>query len=113
MLRSSVRVQSVALLRCGSWKPGATRSTICARSPLVRLTVETCHGESTVVPVILTSSDNGESVDWVCIATKAHDATGTAVWLRSLVEPATRVAVLQNGVEHVARFAPYVPETQI
>ena len=87
--------------------------TICARSPLVRLTVETCHGESTVVPVILTSPYNGASVDWVCIATKAHDATGTAGWLRSLVGPATRVAVLQNGVEHVARFARYVPETQI
>ncbi len=52
-------------------------------------------------------------VDWVLIATKTYDAAATALWLARLVGPATRVAVLQNGVEHVERFTPWVPVGQI
>jgi 2-dehydropantoate 2-reductase len=49
----------------------------------------------------------------VLVCTKAYDVAGAAVWLERLVGPETRVAVLQNGVEHVARFAPYVPVERI
>jgi 2-dehydropantoate 2-reductase len=86
---------------------------ICARSPIAELIVEASQGVSTVVPTTLTSPDEAAPVDWVCIATKAHDSAGAANWLRALVGPATRVAVLQNGVESVARFAPYIPVAQL
>jgi 2-dehydropantoate 2-reductase len=87
--------------------------TVCARSPTTELAVEAFQGVSTVIPVTLTSPDEAAPVDWVCIATKTYDSAGTASWLRALVGPLTRVAVLQNGVEHVPRFAPYVPVAQL
>ena len=39
------------------------------------------------------------------VATKAYDVQSTAPWLERLVGTTTRVAVLQNGVEHRERFA--------
>jgi 2-dehydropantoate 2-reductase len=47
------------------------------------------------------------------IATKAYDVAGAALWLPGLMGPRTLVAVLQNGVEHVERFSPYVPIERI
>ncbi len=87
--------------------------TVCVRSPLVQLTLETAEGKTTVVPRMRVSPDQGSPVEWVLVATKAYDVAGTAGWLRRLVGPDTRLAVLQNGVEHVERFAPYVPAAQI
>jgi 2-dehydropantoate 2-reductase len=52
-------------------------------------------------------------VDWVLVATKAYDAASAAVWLAGLAGPATPVAILQNGVEHRERFAPYLAAAQI
>jgi 2-dehydropantoate 2-reductase len=52
-------------------------------------------------------------VDWVIIATKAYDAAGAARWLHRLRTEGIPVAVLQNGVEHRERFAPYVPMDSI
>lgn len=46
-------------------------------------------------------------------ATKADDVPGTAPWRAALVGPATRVAILQNGVEHRERFADLVPAAQL
>ncbi|RXH56076.1 2-dehydropantoate 2-reductase [Granulicella sibirica] len=47
-------------------------------------------------------------VDWVLLCVKAHQVPGTAPWLRALVGPATRVAVLQNGVEHREVVTPII-----
>lgn len=47
--------------------------------------------------------------DWALVCTKAHQTQGAADAIRSAVGPGTRVAVLQNGVEHVERLAPIVP----
>lgn len=47
-------------------------------------------------------------VDWVLLATKAHQTAGAADWLQRLCGPATTVAVLQNGVEHVERVTPLI-----
>jgi 2-dehydropantoate 2-reductase len=52
-------------------------------------------------------------VDWLLITTKAYDAETAAAWLPALLGPATRVAVLQNGVEQVERFAPFVAAERI
>jgi 2-dehydropantoate 2-reductase len=40
---------------------------------------------------------------------KAHQTPATAAWLKALVGPLTRVAMLQNGVEHRERVAPLLP----
>jgi len=87
--------------------------TLCARTPLDRLEIETPGGPITARPEVLTDPGEAKPVDWVLVCTKAYDVAGAAAWLEHLVGPDTRVAVLQNGVEHVARFAPYVPVERI
>jgi len=47
--------------------------------------------------------------DWVLVCTKAHQTAAAADAIRSAIGPGTRVAVLQNGVEHAERLAPIVP----
>jgi 2-dehydropantoate 2-reductase len=83
--------------------------TVCARTPFDRLEVETPTGEITSSPRVVTDPADARPADWVLIATKAYDAAGAARWLPSVCREDTPVVVLQNGVEHVERFAPYVP----
>jgi 2-dehydropantoate 2-reductase len=45
-------------------------------------------------------------VDWVLLCTKTNATASTAPWLKRLCASSTRIAVLQNGVDHVARVAP-------
>jgi len=47
--------------------------------------------------------------DWVLVCTKAHQTPGAGDTIRSAVGEGTRVAVLQNGVEHTERLAAIVP----
>lgn len=86
---------------------------LCARTSFEQLIVETPQGRIEVAPTVLTDPAGARPVDWVLIATKTYDVEGTALWLERLMGPDTRVAVLQNGVEHVARFAPFVPADRI
>lgn len=83
------------------------------RTPFERLEVETPERRISAKPRIVSDPSQAEPAQWVLIATKAYDAASTAAWLPSLAGAATQVAILQNGVEHVARFAPYVPEGRI
>jgi 2-dehydropantoate 2-reductase len=87
--------------------------TVCARTPFDRLEVETPTGEITSSPRVVTDPADARPADWVLIATKAYDAAGAARWLPSVCRDDTPVVVLQNGVEHVERFAPYVPVERI
>jgi 2-dehydropantoate 2-reductase len=86
---------------------------VCARTGFDRLEVETPGGPLTASPRVLTAPDQASVVDWAIVTTKTYDAAATGDWLARLVGPDTRVAVLQNGVEHVERFAPYVPAGRI
>ena len=87
--------------------------TVCARSAFDRLEVETPEGRIEASPRILTDPAQATPVDWVLVATKAYDTEGTARWLAGLRRANTPVVVLQNGVEHVERFAPYVPRQPV
>jgi 2-dehydropantoate 2-reductase len=42
-------------------------------------------------------------MDWILLCTKAHQIASAAHWLRHLIGPDTRVAVMQNGVDHIGR----------
>ncbi|KRA66082.1 2-dehydropantoate 2-reductase [Caulobacter sp. Root655] len=91
---------------------------VCARTAFDRLEVETPGGLLVASPRVLTSPgeallDQRGPVDWALITTKTYDAAATGAWLAALVGPASRVAVLQNGVEHVERFTPYVDAARI
>lgn len=87
--------------------------SLCVRTPFEGLEVETPEGPISANPRQLRDPAEAGPVDWVLVTTKAYDVEGAARWLAALVGPGTRVAVLQNGVEHVARFAEHVPAERI
>jgi len=82
--------------------------TLCVRSAFDRLVVEHPKGRSQVAAPVVTDSSKVGPVDWVLLATKAHQTEGSAPWLQALCGPTTRIAVLQNGVDHVSRVRPHV-----
>ena len=45
--------------------------------------------------------------------TKTYDVDGAVPWLRVAAEGQSRVAILQNGIEHLSRFSPFVPAERL
>ncbi len=84
---------------------GGHEITLCTRRPLAGLKVETPAGIVAVHARNVTDPDACEPVDWVLVATKTYDAQGAAKWFPKLSGPDTRVAVIQNGIEHRENFA--------
>ena len=87
--------------------------TVCARTPIERLELQTPDGLIDARPKILTRAEQGGTVDWILVATKAYDSDPAAAWFSRLLGEDTRVAVLQNGVDHVDRFSSYLPAERI
>ena len=87
--------------------------TVCARTPLSDLQVETPQGLIVAKPKVLTDPAEATGVDWVLVATKTYDTEATRPWLARLMEDHTRVAIIQNGVEHVRLFSHLVPPERI
>ena len=81
---------------------------LCVRTPIRGLS-RSLDGETReyALPVV-TEPTRLSAVDWLLLCTKAHQIDGAAPWLRQLVGPHTRVAVMQNGVEHAERVAAFV-----
>src|SRR3569623_950321 len=78
----------------------------CARTPFDNLTLER-PGRTVTLPLrVLTDPAAASPADWVLVVTKTQDTAAAAPWLERLCTPATRVAVLQNGIDHVERVAP-------
>ncbi len=82
--------------------------SLCVRSPVDDLVIETPGGTIRATPKILTDPAQARPVDWVLVATKTYDVAAAARWLGPLTGAATRIAILQNGVEHRANFAGHV-----
>jgi len=80
----------------------------CLRRPLTRLTLDAPDGTVELPLDALTDPTRATPVDWVLLCTKTHDTAAAAPWLARLCTPATSVAVLQNGVDQVARVGPLV-----
>jgi 2-dehydropantoate 2-reductase len=87
--------------------------SVAARTPFDVLEVESDAGVLRESPTVLTDPIGARAVDWVLVATKAYDADAVEPWLSRLTSATTTVAILQNGVEHVDRFAPFVPREQL
>jgi 2-dehydropantoate 2-reductase len=85
----------------------------CVRRPLERLTVDRAEGTVETPIRALTDPARAEPVDWVLLCTKAQDTSASASWLERLCGPDTRVAVLQNGIDHADRLAPFVGRATI
>lgn len=80
---------------------------LCVRAAFDALVVESPAGTLRATPRIVTTPSALQPVPWVLLATKAHQTEGAADWLRVLATCQTTVAILQNGVEHAQRVAPY------
>jgi 2-dehydropantoate 2-reductase len=80
---------------------------LCVRTPFDALVAEGPEGILRATPRLVTTPDAVQPVPWVLLATKAHQTAGAADWLRALATSQTTVAILQNGVEHEERVAPY------
>ena len=87
--------------------------TLCAREPIERLVVETPAGVLEADVRCATDPGEVEPVDCVLLAVKAHQTKDAAPWLAALVGADTVVAVLQNGVEHRERAAPWARGAEI
>jgi 2-dehydropantoate 2-reductase len=82
---------------------GRHRVIACVRQAVGRISVEGEYGTVEAEPECITSPDQGEPVDYILLATKSQDSAGASNWLKELSGPATRVVVLQNGVDHEYR----------
>jgi len=87
---------------------GRHEVVLCGRRPLSGLQVETEAGTVALPTAVLTRPAEAPAVDWIVVATKTYDAAGAAAWFPALGATGAPVAIVQNGVEHRARFAPYV-----
>lgn len=87
--------------------------TIAARTPFDSIELEHPGGRFKATPRVLTDPAQAQQADWVFVATKAYDSAAAARWFENSVGSRTRLAVVQNGVEHVERFAPYVDASRI
>ncbi|MBK7947704.1 MAG: 2-dehydropantoate 2-reductase [Deltaproteobacteria bacterium] len=80
--------------------------------PFEQLVVEDESGAHAVAARVLTDPSALAPADWVVLATKAHQTPAAAGWLAAACGSQTRaVVVLQNGVEHAERLAPFVGAT--
>ncbi len=113
--RQTVARQTVAVVGLGSiggvaagclTAAGRHDVIACMRRPIARLTLEQPDGTAELPLAALTDPAQAAIVDWVLVCTKAHQTESAAPWLKRLCAQATRVAVLQNGIDHVARVAP-------
>jgi 2-dehydropantoate 2-reductase len=87
--------------------------TVCARTPFDRLEVETPSRPIAASPRVVTEPADARPADWVLVATKAYDAESAARWFPAVRRDDTPIVVLQNGVEHVERFAPFLAPEHI
>lgn len=83
--------------------------TCCVRTPFRELVLDH-DGRSQTFPVrVETDPSQLPPVEWALLATKAHQTEGAAGWLAR----AARVAVLQNGVEHVSRVSRWIDAARV
>src|SRR5579872_2820069 len=92
---------------------GGHAITLCTRRPLPQLTVTMPSGVVRVRAQNCVVPEEAEPAEWVIVATKAYDAAGAARWFPGLCADGAPVAVVQNGVEHRERFAPYVEQERL
>jgi 2-dehydropantoate 2-reductase len=87
--------------------------TVAARTPFDSIEVQTPEGVIRAKPQVITEFTQATPVDWVLVCTKAYDSDAAAKWFSTACGPRTRVAVIQNGVEHVQRFQKYIDRERI
>ena len=86
---------------------------LCTRRPFEELVVEAPDRTLRLRPRVVGSPAEVVPVGWLLLATKAHQVDGAATWLEALTGPDTRIAVLQNGVEHAQRVVRWADPARV
>ena len=86
---------------------------LAARTPLNSIEVNTPSDIIRASPRVITDPRHAQPVDWVLVTTKAYDSDAAAQWFANATGPKTRLAVIQNGVEHVERFERHFDRARI
>jgi 2-dehydropantoate 2-reductase len=89
------------------------RVAVAARTPFDAIEVQTPEGIIRASPLVFTDVAQVRSVDWVLVCTKTYDSDAAARWFGGALGPGTRVAVIQNGVEHIERFEKHIDRARI
>ena len=87
--------------------------TVAARTPFDSIETTTPSGIIRAKPRVITDRQQARPVDWILVCTKAYDSDAAAGWFPQATGPNTRLAVIQNGVEHVARFEKHFDPARI
>jgi 2-dehydropantoate 2-reductase len=104
--------QSIAVIgggNLGSWFAAhlalaGHRVFLCVRRPPGLIAV---HGMAPAAIPYYTDVETLPAAEIVLLTVKAHDTCGALPWLRILCGDGQPVAVIQNGVRHEQRVAPY------
>lgn len=87
--------------------------TVAARTPFDSIETATPDGIIWARPRVITEPSQVTPVDWILAATKAYDSDSAASWFPRALGSATRLAVIQNGVEHLQRFEKHFDRARI
>jgi 2-dehydropantoate 2-reductase len=87
--------------------------TVAARTAFDSIETDTPNGVIRARPMVIVDAAQAEPVDWILAATKTYDSDSAARWFPKATGPRTRLAVIQNGVEHVERFKKHFDHTRI
>ena len=83
--------------------------TLCVRTRFDELVVETGGQVIRASARVVTKPEEVDVVDFVILATKAHQTPSAAGWMERLCDPQTVVVIAQNGIDQVQRVRPYCP----
>jgi len=89
------------------------RITVATRTPFESIEVQTPSGMIRASPRVITDARQAQPVDWILVTTKTYDSEAAAQWFAGATGPKTRLAVIQNGVEHVQRFEKHFEAARI
>lgn len=87
--------------------------SVAARTPFSKLILEVPGDRLSAAPRVLTEPSEATPSDWVMVATKSYDSQAAADWFPTSLQDLGRVAILQNGVDHIDRFSQWLPREKI
>lgn len=87
--------------------------SIAARTPFDSIETETPNGVIRARPQIIADAAQAQPVDWILVTTKTYDSDSAAAWFPKATHTRTRLAVIQNGVEHIERFEKHFDRARI
>ncbi len=82
--------------------------TFVARQPFGTLEITRSDGETRRYPARVADAGHAPKADWVFLCVKTYQVASAAEALKAAVGPETKVAVIQNGVEHLENVAPFI-----